>query len=106
MVSGSRDGSIKIWDVLTDQIIQTFQGSSPRMVEGIDNTPLSAITPDGRILVAGGVNNTIKVWNVQTGQELCTLQGHSPVMWIAISHDRQTIVSYNTDNTINVWGMP
>ena len=108
IVSGSRDGSIKVWDVLTDQIIQTFQGSSPGMVDHIDPTPCSAITPDGKILVAGsGVNNTIKVWNVQTGQELCTLQGlSSPVMWITISHDRQTIVSYTRDKTINVWGMP
>ena len=108
------EGRIEVWELWTGQKIRTFKA---------DDVGSLAITPNGQTLicggsrnchyprwqdsVAGGVNNTIKVWNVRTGQELCTLEGHSSqVKHIAISHDQQTIVSYSTDNTINVWGMP
>lgn len=96
LASGIRDGSIKVWNLHTDEIICSVLGASP-----------SVMSHDGKILVCGSDDNTIKVWDVQIGKELRTLQGHSfKIEHLALSADKQFIVSYSEDRTIKVWGMP
>lgn len=105
VVSGSMQGSIKVWDVHTQQIICTLQGGAP-----------ITLSHDGKVLVSYSeteVNNNsgyvtgrmlasskIKVWDVQTGQELCTLRGCFP---ITLSRDQKVLVSGGAEYTIKLW---
>ncbi len=107
LVSGSRDNTIKLWDVETGQEIRTFKGH--------DNLVTSVnFSPDGKTLVSGSADNTIKLWNVETGklwdvetgQEIRTLKGHDYPVWsVNFSPDGKTLVSGSVDKTIKLWNV-
>ncbi|WP_286824661.1 hypothetical protein, partial [Microcystis sp. LSC13-02] len=99
LVSGSRDNTIKLWDVETGQEILTLKGHD-------SNVWSVNFSPDGKTLVSGSGDNTIKLWNVETGQEIRTLKGHdSYVNSVNFSPDGKTLVSGSDDNTIKLWNV-
>ena len=55
LVSGSRDSTIKVWNLLTGQEVRTLTGH-------LDEVHSVAISPDGQTLVSGSKDGTIKVW--------------------------------------------
>ncbi len=69
LVSGSQDGTIKLWNVETGEEIRTLQGHD-------DYVRSVNFSPDGKTLVSGSGDNTIKLWNVETGEEIRTLREH------------------------------
>ena len=100
LVSGSWDKTIKVWHLVTGELLRTLTGHT-------DSVNSVAISPDGQTLVSGSWDNTIKVWHLATGELLRTLVGHSHrVNSVAISPDGQTLVSGSNDQTIKVWHLP
>jgi COMPASS component SWD3 len=98
LVSGSRDKTIKVWNLHTGELLRTLQGHS-NLVRTV------AISASGQTLVSGSADNTIKVWNLHTGELLRTLPGHSySVNSVAISASGQTLIS-GSGNNIIVWGI-
>ncbi|KAB0241844.1 hypothetical protein EZJ55_16060 [Microcystis aeruginosa EAWAG127a] len=99
LVSGSRDKTIKLWNVETGKEIRTLKGH--------DSYVLSVnFSPDGKTLVSGSWDKTIKLWNVETGKEIRTLKGHdSAVISVNFSPDGKTLVSGSYDNTIKLWNV-
>jgi WD40 repeat protein len=63
VATGSRDGTVKIWDADTGKLEMTL----PQ-----DSIPVQAIafSRDGRTLVSGNDLGTITFWHVPSGQEL------------------------------------
>ena len=61
LVSGSSDGTIKIWSLETNRELTTLTGhsGSVRSVE---------IAPDGKTLVSGSSDKTIKIWSLETNR--------------------------------------
>ena len=97
LASGSGDKTIKLWNVVTGQLINTLNGHSR------DITSVS-FSPDGKTLASGSLDNTIKLWNVTTGQLISTLNGHtSGVASVSFSPDGKTLASGNGDKTIKLW---
>jgi WD40 repeat protein/uncharacterized caspase-like protein len=102
LASGSQDQTIKLWDLETGKLLQTFSGHSNR-ITAIAFVPNHADPP---ILVSGSGDNTIKLWNCQTGALLDTLLGHSGwVLAIALSADGKTLVSGSADGSIQRWDL-
>ena len=56
IVSGSVDGTIKIWDFKTGECLNSLEGHSS-WVDSI------AISPDGKYIVSGSGDGTIKIWD-------------------------------------------
>ena len=99
LASGSRDNTIKLWNLATGQQIRTLQGHS-------DSVYSVAISTDGQTLASGSADNTIKLWNLATGREIVTLKGHSDSVYsVAISPDGVTLASGSVDNTIKLWNL-
>ncbi|MDB9401939.1 hypothetical protein PN459_18455, partial [Microcystis aeruginosa CS-567/02-A1] len=97
VISGSRDKTIKIWDVETGAEKFTLTGHS-YSVNAI------ALTPDGKTVISGSYDKTIKIWDVVTGAEKFTLTGHSnSVNAIAVTPDGKTVISGSRDKTIKIW---
>ncbi|WP_013322705.1 hypothetical protein [Gloeothece verrucosa] len=97
LASGSRDTSIKLWDVQTGQLIRTLSGHN----DGVSSVSFS---PDGKILASGSGDKTIKLWDVQTGQLIRTLSGHNDVVWsVSFSPDGKILASGSGDKTIKLW---
>jgi sterol desaturase/sphingolipid hydroxylase (fatty acid hydroxylase superfamily) len=97
IVSGSEDGTVKVWDAVTAREQLNLKGHA-RAVRGV------AITADGQTIVTGSRDRTVKVWDAQTGREKHTLEGHTgEVLGVAVSADGRTVVSAGVDFTAKVW---
>ncbi|GAW18493.1 hypothetical protein ANO14919_079690 [Xylariales sp. No.14919] len=97
LASGSRDRTIKVWDVAVGACTQTLEGHW-------DSIRSIAISPDCLWLVSGSTDRTIKVWDVAIGACTQTLEGHwDSIRSIAISPDGLWLASGSTDRTIKIW---
>ncbi|MBE9248408.1 ribosome assembly protein 4 [Dolichospermum sp. LEGE 00240] len=97
LASGSRDKTIKIWDVTTGKVLNTLKGHE-------DSVWSVGFSPDGQQLASGSRDNTIKIWDVTTGKVLNTLKGHEgSVISVGFSPDGQQLASGSRDKTIKIW---
>jgi WD40 repeat protein len=96
LASGSRDKTVKIWDVTTGQCQATLEGHDD-WVESV------AFSPDGQRLASGSWDRTVKIWDAATGQCQTTLLGHGSLVWsVVFSSDGQRLASGSDDKTIKI----
>ena len=97
MVSGSADGTLKIWDLGTRAELATLTGGT-HMVTAV------AVHPDGRRLVSASDYQTLKMREVEAGAELAIFKGHTSVVTaVAVLPDGHWLVSASADKTLKVW---
>jgi WD40 repeat protein/serine/threonine protein kinase len=97
ILTGSGDGTAKVWDASTGQERLTLKGHSAGILS-------VAFSPDGRRILTGSGDLTAKVWDALTGEERLTLKGHSDtVTSVALSPDGQWILTGSGDQTARVW---
>jgi WD40 repeat protein len=97
LASGSRDHTVKLWDVTSGRELRTCAGHS----EDVNSV---AFSPDGRTLASGSKDDTIKLWEVTSGRELRSFVGHSKgVNSVAFSPDGRTLASGSDDETVKLW---
>jgi WD40 repeat protein len=70
LVTGSEDGSLKVWD-MTRLESQTAVSGHEEWVRGI------AVTPDGREAISAGRDGAVRIWSLDDGREVATLAGHT-----------------------------
>ena len=63
LVSGSKDTTIKLWDMQTGGVVKTFQGHTGPVTS-------VSISPDCTTIASGSEDKTIHLWNIQTGVPL------------------------------------
>ena len=98
-VSGSGDKTLKVWDLVTGQVLATLEGHT-------EDVETLAVTPDGLRAVSGSEDKTLKVWDLVTGQVLATLEGHTDsVNTVAVTPDGLRAVSGSEDKTLKVWDL-
>ena len=99
LASGSADGTVRIYDVVSRRLLRSFAGHT-RLVTSI------AFSPDSLLAASGSYDHTIKLWNVADGRLVRTLTGHTDLVWsIAFSPDGKRIVSGSEDQTIRIWAL-
>jgi WD40 repeat protein len=112
--SGSLDGSAKMWNLRTGQLLNNFPHGSGEPTQSATTEPVEgvyavAISPDSQTLItgSGGAENSLKIWKVRTAEVVRTLKGHSKaVLSLVMIPDGQTIYSGSMDGTIKVWRSP
>lgn len=68
MVSGSRDATLRVWDIETGQCLHVLMGHV---------AAVRCVQYDGRRVVSGAYDFMVKVWDPETETCLHTLQGHT-----------------------------
>ena len=100
VASGSRDNTVKLWDVTSGECLQTLEGHS-LYVNSV------SFSPDGTKVASGSSDETVKLWDVTSGECLQTLEGHSDyVKSVSFSPDGTKVALGSWDDTIKIWVDP
>jgi WD40 repeat protein/serine/threonine protein kinase len=97
IVTGSRDGTIKLWDARTGALLQTLTGHE-KQVAGAE------LDPSGRRVLSASVDLTVRIWDVATGALLRTLTAHSlEVLSARYSMDGALLITASGDTTARIF---
>jgi WD40 repeat protein len=104
IVSVSVDGTLKIWDAESWEVISTLEGHQAS-IKGC------AFNPDGSLIVFASSDGTskfpkgvVKVWKIQTGEMLDLLEDNlGPVNGCDFSPEGSRILSASDDGTLRIW---
>lgn len=99
LIAGYGDGIIRVWDLSTGELTQTWDQGSRHYTKKVH------ITPDGKSLVSlhrrDAEPDIIQVWDLGTGTIQRNFNGH---FITAMSHDGQLIATGNHgERVIDVW---
>ncbi len=104
LASGSKDETIRLWDVLTGEQKTKFTGQE-RTITAI------AFSPDGKTLATGNgllgdasdIEIQIRLWNLQTGEHTSLVGHEKDITAVAFSTDGKTLVSCSRDRKVFFW---
>ena len=84
LVSGGEDGTARLWDVQTGQLLRTYEGHKAvakafHRNEG-QAVPVKSVafSPDGKTIASGGDDEDVMLWATDTGQLLHNLTLRAP----------------------------
>jgi WD40 repeat protein/tRNA A-37 threonylcarbamoyl transferase component Bud32 len=124
LATASVDGTAKVWDVTTGQVLHTFDGHAlpipPIPIPGLPPVPRIPVTclaysPDGRFIASGSFfpaakhresAGVVKIWEAETGREVLKFDKQiGVVLSVAYSPDGRRVASssINDDHTLVVW---
>ena len=93
LASGSSVGTVKLWNIVTQQDIATFRHT--------DQVSSVSFSSDGRILAAGG-GDMVKLWDVVTQQDIATFRHTTGVRSVSFSRDGRTLAAGGGD-MVKLW---
>jgi len=96
LVSGSLDGTVRVWDVQTGRTLAILDGH-PRGVRTV------AVTPKGHVVF--DADETIYVRDVATGAAVATLEGHQDTVVTLVVFPDGRIVSSSANHEVRVWDL-
>ncbi|KAK9481379.1 Quino protein amine dehydrogenase [Lipomyces japonicus] len=105
LVTGSGDGTARIWDTDTGTPIATLKGHEQSVL-------CVAWSPDAEVLATGGMDGTVRIWDPNTGKQLGQpLKGHKKFVTsltfepLHLSNEERglRLASASKDMTVLVW---
>jgi WD40 repeat protein len=97
VVSGSGDGTIKLWS-REGKEIKPFKGHEKKI------TSIN-FSPNGQRVISGSEDGTIKLWNLD-GKELASFKGdQKSITSLSFSSNAQRVVSGSEDGTMKLWSL-
>ncbi|NEO64452.1 MAG: WD40 repeat domain-containing protein, partial [Moorea sp. SIO4G2] len=86
VVSGSKDNTIKIWDLEKREEMLTFTGHK-------DSINRIKVTSNGKLVISASSDKTLQVWDFETREVIATFTGESAINCCAVAPDDVTIVA-------------
>jgi WD40 repeat protein len=97
MISGSRDSTIKFFEMPDLRELRTLKGHTGWVRNLI-------VSRDGKVLISASDDGTVKMWDIQTCRQFRTIKSHTgPVRGISLSADGRWLATASSDQTIKLW---
>jgi WD40 repeat protein len=97
VLSGSDDGTVRLWETATGRILRSFIGHES-YVKSV------AFSPDGKRVLSGGTDATVRLWETHTGRELRRFGRHTAsVLTVGFAPDGRATLSGSQEAEILVW---
>lgn len=101
IVSGGTDGTIRVWNTDTGDLLRTFTGQPREEITSV------AVSADGRRVISGNLQHrtaTIRLWDIDTGRPIRTFPGGGEErVGAGFSPDGQHVVATGENGTVNLW---
>ncbi|GBB84430.1 hypothetical protein RclHR1_01100022 [Rhizophagus clarus] len=96
LVSGSDDGTVKIWDLRQKDAVDTFVNQY--------QITATCFSEAGDLVFAGCLDNDITAWDLRKKAQAYILKGHQDtITGVKLSPDGSYLLSNSMDNTVRVW---
>lgn len=110
LISGSRDGTIIIWDMAKGEEISHITYDPENWGDVINSV---AFHPNGEWIATGGLDGSIRIWDTTTLSEIIRINheidatsiNFNEVNDISFSPDGKWIASGSNDHTVRVWSV-
>ncbi len=96
LATGAEDKLIRVWDIATRTIRNTFAGHE-QDIYSLD------FARDGRTIASGSGDRTVRLWDIEAGQNILTLSIEDGVTTVAISPDTKYVAAGSLDKSVRVW---
>lgn len=96
LLSGGRDGTMRLWDLQQRTQKRIFRGHRG-WVQAV------AFAGDTGEALSASRDGTVRRWNLESGEVLAELDHGGRVMALACTDDGDTVFAGGTDNDISVW---
>jgi len=92
-ISGSRDTTLRVWDIEKGICKHVLVGHS---------SSVRCLELHGDLVVSGSYDTTAKIWSISEGKCLRTLTGHFSQIY-AIAFDGKKIATGSLDTMVRIW---
>ncbi|HET8911379.1 MAG TPA: NB-ARC domain-containing protein [Ktedonobacteraceae bacterium] len=97
LLSGSEDGTLRMWNLERGQCIHILQGYAVSLFD-------IAWSPDGKSIASAGSNALVTIWEGEGLNSLRRLSGHRSLVYgVGWSPDGKLLASSGLDNTVCLW---
>lgn len=96
-LTGSMDGTARLWDVEKGELLRTFQGH---------DGPVYGANLVGaqKLVLTYGEDKTLRLWGLEDGKPVALLENLAkPVQSVAISSDGRQVAFVNGENVARIW---
>jgi WD40 repeat protein/serine/threonine protein kinase len=102
LATGGAENTVVIWDVETENKLQTLWGKHSGEVYAVAFSSLD----DGRLIATAGEDSAVKVWDSHSGKLIHSFRGHTGLVTsLAFTPDGSRLISGSRDKTVKVWDM-
>jgi len=97
LVSGSDDGTARVWDLRVRRSVQSLTADQPFAVTAV-------AFGDTDVIYSSGLDEVVRAWDLRKAEASLSMLGHTgTVTGIALSPDGAFLLSNAMDNTLRVW---
>ncbi len=99
LASGSRDGTVRFWNVKTGNQLSTVINGHTEHVKTV------AFSPDDKILACAGTNKYVQKWDIESGRELTPFAAEKGNTFTAIFSPNANLFATQSRNKIHLWDL-